>query len=214
MKNTSILLFLIIGAFFIFGSCQETTQNVKNLNEFSKTLKDLGEQLEKGAEELSEKNKARKAKGDTVAIHYNKLKEYLPSISGYTIDGEPDGQISGAQGLSYSQLTAKYKSNNGKEKVKVTLVDYNAALPLYTLATAALKSNFFIENNRETTKGIDLGIEGVAGMKTIKKKDKKSNVILGVGDRFMVSIEASGQAEQEFAVSVAKKMKLKELAGM
>lgn len=207
-----IITSILISSCVLFISCQEEVQNGKNAVEFAKNLKKMGEDLEKQYKEGNQKMEARKAKGDTMAMHYNDLKAYMPtSISGYSPEGDPKGSINSASGFSYSQLEQQYK--NGDKTLKINIIDYNSAAALYTVAAMALKSNLYIENDNELIKSIDLGSKEIGGIQTLKKKTGKASLNLGVGDRFWINIEASEQKDTEFVQKVAKAMKLEELAG-
>lgn len=162
----------------------------------------MASEMEKAAKEQQE----RIAKGDTSskAVPYEELYKFLPDdFSGYK-KGEPTGATMTAQGLSYSMAEVTYKNDNG-DKVKIALIDYSAAFSLYSMATAMWGMGMSVDTPNEKAKGIKMG-DKVTGWESFKKKNKEANVILGIGGRFLLSVEASKQEDTEFAKSVAGKI--------
>ena len=78
--------------------------------------------------------------------------------------------------------------------------------------TAMYKMGYSMEDDNEKSGTVDIGIKDVAAYETIYKKDKRSKLVLIVADRFMIELENEGSEDPEFLRSVAKNMKLSELA--
>lgn len=155
--------------------------------------------------------KDRRAKGDTLAMPYAQLQKYLPqSVSGYTA-GKPDGASVNMGQASYSTATIKF--TNGNDWVKVAIVDYNQAYGMYASLTSVWAMGMSVDSPQEKADGIKLD-NNVGGWEDYKKNNKEAIITLGVGSRFLVSVDASNQTDTEFAKSIAKSIDLSKLAGM
>lgn len=113
-------------------------------------------------------------------------------------------------GMSYSVGEQTY--NKGDDYVKVNIVDYNGAYGMYTGVIAMYGAGFSMEDDNQRMQGVDLGIKDVKGWEILQKKEKTASVFLGVGERFLVTVEASNQDDSDFVQSVAKELALSELA--
>ncbi len=203
----------IVIAFVLSGiSCGGNSNEMKEEKPKNtvEAITQIGEQMKKGSSDANTKMKERKAKGDTLAMNYKELQKYLPlSIDGYKT-GEPNGTSINMQGMSYSSAEATFKKDNG-DHIKVTIIDYNAAYGIYTAATAMWAIGMNVETPEEKVSGIKMDNE-IGGWETFKKKRKDATVTLGVGYRFWVNIEANNQESTDFIKSVAKSMRLDDLA--
>ncbi|MBC7893598.1 MAG: hypothetical protein H7Y12_15380 [Sphingobacteriaceae bacterium] len=169
--------------------------------------KNYAENVESGQKKAEE----RRAKGDTLAIAYTDLQQYLPaSVAGYEKDGEPEGQTMNMSGMSYSTAAQSYKK--GDETLKITVTDYNGAYALFGMATAMMSTGYSMENADEKVGPIDLGVG--KGYETIRKKDKNASVVVALSDRFFVQAEASGQENADFVKEAVKSMDLSKLSGL
>lgn len=206
------LIFLLIVSVFLMYGCKQAKETKENI-ELGQELKKAGENMQKAIEEGSKKMEARRAKGDTIPIHFDKLKDYLPKqVNNFTPDGQPEGQTVGAQGMSFSMTQQRYKSGN--EELTIIINDYNGVPSLFTMATAMIKANVTFENNEQSMKSLNMGIPDVGAMETYDKANKEAGILLGVGERFLVKIQATNQKDTELVKSVAKLMPLSEMAAM
>ncbi len=194
------------------GSTDKSAEEeVKPATNALDALVQAGEAMEKAATEGDEKMKARRAKGDTVAMPYAELQKFLPKIDGYNLEGDPNGATMNMGAASYSSADATYKK--GDSRVKVTIVDYNQAYAMYSAATAMWAMGMSVDTPTEKAGGIKLSDE-VAGWEVFQKQNKKANVTLGVGSRFWVNIEADDQESTDFVKSVAKSLDLSKLSSL
>lgn len=207
MKRKLVIPFLL----FIMA-CGGRDKGVEKNEDLSVTdlpevAKKMGEEVKQAQDRWAE----RKAKGDTVAMPYKDLQSYLPDVSGYTKDGGPKGSQVNMPGMgSWSQTEQAYA--NGDKRIKIQIVDYNASQMAFSGVTAMYKMGYSMEDDNEKSGTIDIGIKDVAAYETIYKNDKRSKLVLIVADRFMIELENEGSEDSALPRSVAKNMKLSELA--
>ncbi len=168
----------------------------------------MGQNMQQQAKKMEKTQADRK---DAKAMNYEELIKYLPqSVTGYTKE-EPKGESVEMNGMSFS--SAEVRFTKGNDDIKVTLLDYNAAMAMYSMATAMWASGFKIDNSEETSQSISID-ENVNGWETIKKKSKDASLIVGVNDRFLLTIEGGNQKNLDLFKEIAKGMELKKLAGL
>ncbi|PCJ25151.1 MAG: hypothetical protein COA97_08370 [Flavobacteriales bacterium] len=173
------------------------------LMKMSKNMQENAKKMEKNMEERK----------DAKAIHYEELMKYLPkSIDGYTQKNEPKGASMDMTGMSYSSAEVKFENNNG-DRISVALIDYNAAYSMYSMSTAMWASGFKIDTSEEIGQSISLG-DNINGWESYKKKRKNASVMLGIGNRFLLTIEGGNQENCDFLKDIAKSMELDKLASL
>lgn len=169
-------------------------------------LAKMGEQMQEQA-----KNMEQGTREGGPALHYEELIKFLPeTINGYTKE-EPSGSTVEIQGASYS--TAEVRFTKGDQYVRVSLIDYNATLSMYSMATAMWSTGIKVDNSDELAQTIKLN-DKIAGWESFQKKSKDASIILGVNNRFFLTIEANSQSNTEFLKEVAKSMKLDDLSSL
>jgi hypothetical protein len=192
-------------------SCRSKSE--KNVGEI-KSLSDLKDYAENVVEETKkseERSNDRRKKGDTLAIPYKDLQAYLPQANGYSSDQGPKGSQMNTPGLgSWSQ--AEQEFSNGDKHLSVSIMDYNAAHQAFIGLTSMYGLGMSYEDDDKKQAGVDLGIKDVKAYETIYKKDKRAELILVVGDRFVIDLKSDGEGDENFLRSVAKDMKLEELS--
>ncbi len=210
MKRTSILGVAL--CFFIaLSSCGEKAQEMKDAMDAVKNLSENADEMQKKNADVSKRREERKAKGDTLAIHYKELQAFLPaSINGYTSE-EPSGESINMAGASYSTAKRRYTSANGGE-VEVEILDYNQNPGLYELVTAMWAMGFSTDNDNESTKTFDPKLPYSAGIEHLYKKDKRSELTYAIGGRFVINVKANNQTSNDFTKSVANSMRLNDLS--
>ena len=156
---------------------------------------------------------ARALRGDTTSLHYELLQHYLPQqVAGFVREGRPLGESVQMGGISYSTCEQYYR--RGQQRLKVQLVDYNGAHALYAGATALMSADIWQEDDQELMRGCDLGLPGVRGYETVQKLERRAAVALGIGDRFFVSVESTGQEDTRLVKAVARTLDLRGLAAL
>ena len=173
-------------------------------------LMKMGKNMAENAEKMEEKMKNNK---NAKAIHYEELLKYLPeSIEGYQINGEPKGASMDMQGMSYSSAEVEFKNEDGNS-IHITLLDYNAAYNMYTMATTMWASGFKIDSSEEFAQSISFG-ENINGWESYKKKSNRANIALGIGDRFLLTIDGDNQEDTEALKEIVKSMNIDNLASL
>lgn len=155
----------------------------------------------------------RPPRADTVSLSCETLQHFLPEqVAGFVREGRPLGEAVRIGGSSYSTCEQRYR--RGQQQLKVQLVDYQGARALYAGATALMSTSSWQENDEELIRGCDLGVPGVRGYETVQKQEHRAAVALGVGDRFFVSVESTGQADTRLVKAVARTLDLRGLAAL
>ena len=173
-------------------------------------LMKMGKNMADNAEKMEKKMKENK---DAKAIHYEELLKYLPeSIDGYHVNGEPKGASMDMQGMSYSSAEIEFKDEDGN-RIDIALLDYNAAYSMYSMATAMWASGFKVDTSEEFAQSISFG-DNINGWESYKKKSNHASVALGIGDRFLLTIEGNNQKDTDQLKDIAKSMDLESLASL
>ena len=176
-----------------FGALQEMAENMEDV---AKEMEEMAESFENG-------------EGGT-PIEHIVLQRYLPNeIEGYVTE-DPEGATLDMQGFSVSNAEGEYTAENG-DYVKVTIMDYFAAMSLYKMATAMWGSGIVIDSDDEYAKAFSIN-EDVNGWETFDKKNNKASVVAGIGNRLLVSIEANNQSGTEEVNEILTSMNLDGMA--
>ncbi len=196
-------------------ACGEKAKEAQNAFNNLKNLAESAENMQEELEEQNEKLKERKARGDTIAMHYEELAEYLPKDMGaYQSEGDPEGSTSQAPGMgSVSAVSQRYVNENG-DQVVVELVDYVGAFSMYTSMFSVYAAGFEVDNADEHLKGFTIN-ENIKGWQIYHKKTKKAEVNAGIAGRFMLIVEADNQPSINFVKEIiTEEMRMEELAKM
>lgn len=195
----------------LLNSCSQQ-QEARGTSQPGVTTEPVASGLEV-ADSVAAKQRTRISRGDTVSLHYRELAKFLPArVAGFERGGEPRGESVNLGGVSYSTCEQYYRK--GHLRLKVQLVDYNGAPALYAGATALMSSGISQESDEQLMQGCDIGVPRVRGYETLQKKESRAAVALGVGDRFFVSVESSGQHDTRLVKKVARKLDLKRLMAL
>ncbi|MEA5460192.1 hypothetical protein VB796_14135 [Arcicella sp. LKC2W] len=201
MKKRLFPILLVCVLLFSCGKVKDAANAAEGLKNYAEGMK-----------ESDNKMKERRAKGDTISMPYGELQKLLPlSIAGYAKDGEPKGESVNMAGISYSTASQIYK--NGDAEITVNIMDYSASYAAFGAATAMFSTGFSVDNDQEHLGAVDLGISGIKAWEDVKKKEKKSTIIAGVNERFLVTAEGRN-VESDMVKEAVKAVDLKKLAGM
>ena len=205
------LLLITLSIAMLAAACKGKSSKKDSPIESLGDLKDYANKVEKETNASTSKWEERRAKGDTLAMPYADLEAYLPDISGYDKDGGPKGSQTAIPGMgSWSQAAQEYKT--GDKQIKVEIMDYNAAFQAFSAATAMFKMGYSMEDDSKKQGSVDLGTKDVVAYQTIYKNDPRGELTLIAGDRFLIQIESRGSNDPQLLSSVAKSIKLSELA--
>lgn len=203
------LVTVLLGTTLLTTACEQAQKAKESYSAISK-LKDVGQKMEASMNEAKTQREERVKRGDTLSFPYKDLQAYLPAeVSGYTA-ANPTGQSTKMSGIAFSTAGRDFTKDNST--VKVELMDYNGAHQLYQGAAGLLGMGLESENDEELVKSTDLGVKGVSGLETYRKKDRQAELMLAMGGRFMVKITADQQPDLQLVESVAKQMDLEKLA--
>ena len=202
MKST--IRFTVFFSLLVFvASCScDRYDEAKNALNAVKNLAENADDIQESMDEANKRMEDRKKRGDTIAIHYEKLAEYLPeSFAGYKKDGDIDGGTTTSPGLgSFSNVGQRYLNADGDE-VEIDIVDYNTAFAMYSTIMAAYASGIEIDNVDEQIKGFEYSDE-IKGWTVLWKKDHVAEAYIGVSDRFHISVQADNQESTDFVIDV------------
>lgn len=220
MKKVLTIVLLAVISFSLF-SCGESAREKEERERKERAAKfksvggalgalvKMGNGMGKAAKISGEKRKLRRSKGDTLAMNYIDLQKFLPVIDGYTME-DPGGGSVNMTGMSYSNAEGRYKKGKG-ETIKVSIIDYNQAFALYSAATMVWSMGITIDTEYEKASGFKPEYSS-GGWESFKKETKRSQVTLGISDRFFINIEAEKQENTDFVKEIAKSIDLKKLS--
>ena len=134
------------------------------------------------------------------SIHYKDLEKFLPStVEGFEKE-DPEGNSLKMAGFSVASASAEYTNPNGNY-IRVSILDYNAAPSVYKAETAMWGKGITIDSDEEYAKSFSLNNE-LNGWESFQKINKKANVVVGVANRLLISVEANNQLDAEKAKDI------------
>ena len=214
MKTFYSVLFIFFFSLLLIrcgGKVKEAKDAYSNL----KNLSNAAETMAKEMEEANDAMKDRRERGDTLAMHYEELAKYLPSAVGeYEKSGDLDGGTTNMSGAgSFSNVTQVYENSEGN-RLKISILDYNAAQMMFMASMAAYASGFSIDTPESMIKGLEIS-DNIKGWQEFQKKSKQAKSVVGIANRFYVEVEAGNQEGTDFTNSVLKdEIDINELASM
>lgn len=203
-----IILWMGIGC-----ACEEEQREERALLEDSleelHNYQKIQKKLKKEEKKNLEKRKKRIESGDTLALDYETLKDYLPKdIFGYAREGDMVGSYYGMSGSSYSNAEQNYKKNDGH--LRITLDDYNGSEAQLAQYTANWIPGLKISNSNEKAGAILF--EKMKGWEVYHIKARRAELMLAISDRILLTIIADQQKDMALVKAIAKKMDLETLA--
>jgi hypothetical protein len=209
----AFVLFTCFWALFLF-SCKDKSGNETSASDDAGHVSELKSDADKEVSETTVSNvkwEERKQRGDTLAMPYKDLQQYLPEVSGYSSQGGPKGSQVNVPGMgSWSQTEQRFE--NGDKTLKISIFDYNSSHQAFVGLTSMYSMGFSFEDDTKKQAPLDLGKKDVSAYATIYKNEPKADMIIVVSDRFIVHVESEGENGEEFLKSIAGNMKLEELA--
>ncbi|MBX9851509.1 MAG: hypothetical protein K2X86_07090 [Cytophagaceae bacterium] len=174
------LLFLPLCLFLI--QCAETEKG--NKEDFAQGKYEAGEQA------IEEK----KVKGDTTALSLTELKKFLPTtISGFKPVGELITKEEKETGNSWTSVEQLYV--NGNKRLKINIVDYNAAYGLYAGAKAVFDTR--VDNIEEKSAPVALRGNTIQGWESINYLSSEATLIAASKDRFIITLMLTNQEDSD-----------------
>ena len=142
-------------------------------------------------------------------IHYKDLEKYLPTaIDGYDMEN-PEGTSLNMQGFSVMSATAEYTKAH-EDYIRISILDYNAAPSVYKTQTAMWGKGITIDSDDEYAKSFSLNNE-LNGWESFEKIYKKANVVVGIGNRLLITVEANNQLDAEKSKDILALVNLKSM---
>jgi hypothetical protein len=141
-------------------------------------------------------------------VAFRELIDFLPKrMPGMKAD-EPKGETATAGSWQYSQAEVDFRSEDGKRNADVGIFDYAHIPMLYIPFTMILNMNV----TRESTEGYEKSVK-IGGYPAFEKWDKNGNseIVVLVGDRFIVKSDTRGLGEGS-ARKIVEQLDLKRLA--
>lgn len=212
MKKINLLLFVLpLSVLFACGGDDkiEETDNIDIEKNPLGAIVKMGENMKEQAEKMEKQMEERK---DAEALHYEELMKYLPdNIDGYERE-EPKGESINMTGMSYSSAQVRFSDDNHNH-ININILDYNAALSMYSMATAMWASGLKIDTSEEFAQSININ-ENITGWESFKKKSNKASVVLGVNNRFLITLEGDNQEGTDYLKEIAEGMELTKLEAL
>ena len=112
-------------------------------------------------------------------------------------------------GFSVSSATAEY-TNSNKDYIRVSILDYNAAPSVYENSTAMWGKGITIDSYDEYAKSFNLSNE-LNGWESFEKNYNKATVMMGFGNRLLITVEANNQQNAEMSKDIISAMNLKSM---
>ncbi len=208
------LKFYILAIAILIASCGKEAQEAKQAFDMLKDLPEKAENMQKEVDLAEKKQQERKQRGDTLAMPYKQLQEYLPkSISDYG-DAKFSGESMNWGGFSMSKSTAEYtktQPDGQTHRLSIELVDYNENYGLYA-GLIFWSAGYSIENDDRYEKTFNPGVENVWALEKFEKYDGTAELTYAISYRFLLTLRVDNQKDTEFLKSIAKKIDIPALA--
>ncbi len=170
-----------------------------------------GEKMKERLDEYQKKREERVKRGDTLAMTYQELEQFLPEIEGFEKKTPPKGERIVMPGIGgWSKTRQQYTGPGGLIEVEIN--DYNQSANGFAMAAAVFSMNIQIENDREKSGSFETGVEGVRGYEKLLKKTGRITHTYVLSDRFMIRLDGKKGVSSELLKQVAQRMPFAELA--
>jgi len=116
-------------------------------------------------------------------VNWRDLVPFLIDIPGYDADGAPEGSTTSMGGFKISQAERGYTS--GDKELQIEIIDGANASMVYQGFKMGM--NFEVDTSEEYLKKIE--IKGFPGIEQYDYQDREAQVILLIGDRFLMTFD-------------------------
>lgn len=203
-------------ALFVFLACTSNPDKPLEdgkINSLS-DLEAVGQRMEEASSQANSRWEERRAKGDTVALPYKELQQFLPdNVDGYAREGGPSGTQTNVPGMgSWSEAKQNY-ARDEERKLEIKIVDYNSAMSAFGAMTSFYSLGFSSEDDYKKEAAVDLGVKDVVAYETVYKTNPRSSMVLIVADRFLITLENNGAQDEELLRRVVKDIDLAKMVG-
>lgn len=205
--NKLISFFTILSIFFFFGCSsnekqdnQKSEDQISNQDDNSRVDEDKKQDNEKEDEENDGNDFMKGMKNFTdmmkqgskvETVDFRKLKELLPEELDDMKRTGASGEKTNSFGVKVSQTEGKYKSEDGQQNIKITIIDLGSMKGLTGMALFAwTMADIDKETEDEYEKTTEF--KGYKAFEKYNSKNKSGDLEVLVGDRFMVKGEGWG----------------------
>ncbi len=210
-----IVLIVTIGLFV--ASCGEKFDELKQAAEVIQKAPEIADNIQQDAARAEKRLEERRAKGDTLALHFSELMKYLPtSIEGYTAE-EPTGSTTNTGEYSVTNVYAGFYKENAvgeRSSIRVQIYDYNQGYAGFAFVTMWASMGMSVESTDGWQKTFDTGIEDVFAYEDYRHDGQRTELFYAIGYRFYMTIAVDNVEGTDFARSIAKKVDIKKLASL
>jgi hypothetical protein len=140
------------------------------------------------------------------AIEPDRLAFFLPTLSGWTSQGEMQKEIQIRENFNRSRISQSFV--NGTKKLKIQIDDF-AYVPYLYDPWQKFKGTYLDDNNDERTETTT--IAGYRAIQSMEKKESHGEITLFPGNRYVVSITEDGAENINEVRRIAEQMNLKGL---
>lgn len=203
----------ICWAFCMLCACgsDEPTSIAKDDKLEIDNIRRSGEKMKERLNAYQKRREERIKRGDTLAMTYQELEQFLPEIEGFEKMGLPKGEQILMPGIGgWSKTKQQYTRTNALIEVEIN--DYNQSVNGFNMAAAVFSMNIQIENDREKSGSFDPGIAGVRGYEKLIKKTGRITHTYILSDRFLVRVDGKKDISSETLKKVAQHIPLAVLA--
>lgn len=214
MEKTIISCISLLFLAIFINSCGQKVQELENVAKVVKNLPEASEKANATSEIANKKIEERKAKGDTLAMNFKELINYLPkSIDGYK-SADPEGSSTNAMGFSFSQASNTYSKMIGdkEESIRIELVDYNASYEYLTGIAYWTTLNISTESSKGFERTTKADIDNAYAYEKYDNESKSGSITYILGYRFILTINGENINSFDELKSIANKIDLKKLA--
>ncbi len=200
----SLVLIVALALSIGFAECgkkKEETKQQETAAQEQQTAVSGGEQSS-GGETMSEWK-------PVPPVNFKKLQEFLPKeIVGFT-RGELEGATATFGEWSFSSAEVTFAKGE-ETSIKVSILDYAHITSLYTPFQIWLSGNFNVEDSHGYSRSVK--VEGSPGFENFRKDDKRCELTLLVGDRYIVQLTGENTQDMDALRYVVKQIDLSSLA--
>jgi hypothetical protein len=140
-------------------------------------------------------------------LQAEEIAKLLPNyIRGYSLDGEAKARLMVLGTIRYSLSEKNFVSGN--RKIKVLLFDYKEASIMYNQATRKFSSFTPIETDSLILRSLTM--TNCSGWESYNSHSKSSQILLGVCERFFLSIDGTNIPLQVLKQVVSKNIRFED----
>lgn len=197
-------LFAMVAGVVLVG-CSQKSQEAQNAANALKVVAGAATTMEENQSEAEKFYKERKEKGDTLAMPYADLQNFLPSPSaGYAAAGEPGGSSQNMAGFSMSQVEQTYNQPAGADgnspSLHVTIVDLGGTQAAYGMMAVPMMMNLSQEDAHHRMATMKMSVPFTWASEEYDKDNKVSKVSAITRYRYMITVEARNQTSDQTAM--------------